>query len=390
MLKARNIIIIFCLNYLLVVVASIFVEVALLSHKAMIIQSMMQTAGDMALEQLQISDDFFTKTGYGIKNEYMIKVPLYGLDYGDFSMFDELTGENDRPNIYKKMYKPDKLKDWIKKASNVTIPVRYYDGSFLRWYEVPKVWQMGYEDLGFASMDTPKKVKSMDGMKTIDDIDTFIKTYKWGLIKKDGAYDNSASSYYLSPISLGLTYFDEDYLMNLFINNMDLLMRAQYYDPDVSNCLAQSEGILRGSTYTKYVSGYPSEWNPINNGQFTLLRGPQVTNTFLYKGLDKVQVEYKVMDMYDDANEEMNLMLFGNTSDELCDHAKKNSPNGAVATKNPIIVAKVTFPARIIVPYTSLVFREMRSNDTGSDNFLDIKFNDNYKMTYTTFFAVTP
>ena len=75
MLKARNIMIIFCLSYLCMVITSFFIESAALSKKASSIQTMIQTAADMALEQSQATDDFFVDTGYYTSGGYDIMLP---------------------------------------------------------------------------------------------------------------------------------------------------------------------------------------------------------------------------------------------------------------------------------------------------------------------------
>ena len=67
MFKARNIIITFCISYLLLIATSFFFESAALTKKGANIQAMVQTAADMSLEQAQATDDFFVDVGYATR-----------------------------------------------------------------------------------------------------------------------------------------------------------------------------------------------------------------------------------------------------------------------------------------------------------------------------------
>lgn len=425
MLKAKNIIILFCLNYILVVIASLFIESAMLSNKATEMQSMIQTAADMALEQLQVSDDFFIQDNsyYGETrvNEYKVKMPSD--TEGKFktvNMFKALTGETDKVEIYKKMFVADDFNAWLGTASKVKVMAADFSSGGINWYFVPTVWQMGYSDLNMnliANGDM-HKIKAVSGSNKIGG-DTaallspegFAQDYNWLRIERP-------SGYCLSPIALGVTYINKEYLQELFINNMDLLMRSQY------SGLELGDGIAKGSTYSSWVDNTSlAYYNPINNGKFTLLRGTREThnvdgiNVSTYSGIRQPDIEYKVIDMYDSLNDDLLLTLFGSTANELKSDARRYLPNGAVAADGRIVVAKVTLYANVVVPYESLVIRELRgmadasgSIDTlelgvatdagvernnGKWNFLDVNIwntNDpsDYCYEYTTYFAVTP
>ena len=63
MLKAKNIVIIFILNYLLILLVCCLLEIIFISNHATQAQLLMRTAADMALEQVQATDDFFVSGG---------------------------------------------------------------------------------------------------------------------------------------------------------------------------------------------------------------------------------------------------------------------------------------------------------------------------------------
>ena len=62
-MRMRNILTILLLNYLILNIVSAVVELWYVSDRAQYIQGMMMTAADMALEQTQATDDFFTSGG---------------------------------------------------------------------------------------------------------------------------------------------------------------------------------------------------------------------------------------------------------------------------------------------------------------------------------------
>ena len=77
MFKAKNILVIFFINYAIIVVVSAFAELWFVADKAQEVQVLVSTAADMALEQTQATDDFFIKNrGYYIKGNdlYTLKM----------------------------------------------------------------------------------------------------------------------------------------------------------------------------------------------------------------------------------------------------------------------------------------------------------------------------
>lgn len=441
MLKARNIILIFCLNYLFVVFACLFVETAILSQKAALIQNTITVAADMALEQVQVSDDFFTTDGYGLNNaEYKIKAPtVAGNEYVEVNMFQALTGKSTRDSIFREAFTGSKtaseFNSWARKASGVkSMTAKLSPSGGINWYYIPKVLQIGTEILPMGSselnrvnmMTSDYKVGPTASSVSAND---FVEMYGWQPIAKGGSINGVDATYYLTPISLGLTYINSDYVNKLFINNMDLLMRSQYSD------LTEYEGMVgteKGNAYYSLIdttSMAGDMYNPINNGIYTLLRGSEDTvsvgsagTVSLYNGLKPPKIEYKVIDMYDNNsdNEDLLLMLFGKDANYLKSSSEraKSLPNGTLAKENRFIVAKVTFYAHIIVPFSTIISKEFRGmaddsgnlatlylgtfgndvqsrSNNGTRNFLDLNMwktgtDDDYEIEYTRFFAVAP
>lgn len=441
-MKAKNIIIILCINYVLMFVISLFIETAYLGHKATLIQNMIQTAADMALEQVQVSDDFFTSEGYGlVDSEYKIKVPtITGSEYAEANMYTALSGKTTRNDIYfdafNKSNPANGFADWIPAASKVKGMVAQFNTGGINWYYVPKVLQMGSDiltdspALNQVNSVSPSNYKVggiVSGMGT----NTFIDLYGWQNAAKGGRVNGVDTTYYLTPISLGLTYINKEYVQKLFINNMDLLMRSQYDDITWGEGMYGTSELTKSTAYASLVDDTTfsgADYNPINNGVFTLLRGEADTHTVsgagtveMFKGLKEPDIEYKVIDMYDTSsnNKDLLLMLFGRDANYLKSQAK-NLPNGVKANENRFIVAKVTFYAHVVVPFESLIMKEFRGmsssssgvtlgdrligtfgadisnkNNDGTNNFLDINIHktgseDDYVLEYTRFFAVAP
>ncbi len=426
MLKAKNIVIIFILNYLLILLACSFLEIIFISNHAQTAQLLMRTAADMALEQVQATDDFFvTGGGYLLENQGSYKLNVCtGTRFEQVDLFPSFTGltnsVSDIGNIYTKLYGGGKMKKFIEDSSilNLRFITGYTqpplgidsDTNILvtNWYHVPKIYQMGKDILGVDDGSILNNFLSLgipiynSGSKQAD-VDAIMSMYELNNATKK-AYDSLGNeiNYYYTPISLGITYINEDLLQALFINNIDLLMRSKYtqnssYDLSSAEC---GNGIWCGSFYKELVdTDSLSAWNPINNGAFTFLRGTQVSGTsqgaMFFEGTVKPKIEYIVLDMYNnsDLNNEMLQQVLGprftNSSDSDVDARYKGqtltggllkdidkesieyletiiygAPNSSSPLNHkPIVIAKVTFYADFIIPYSTVSLREMRGRE---------------------------
>lgn len=430
MLKAKNIIIIFVVNYLLILLACCFLELIFIGSKAQEVQLLMRTAADMALEQVQATDDFFTTGGGYIMDgeELATDVTPYKLNalgingkYKQVNMFEAVTDKKEIGQIFKTVYSPAKMQDFIDKNPN-SLEVYFTagivehnndSGGFdsdggdvnntqislnTNWYHVPMLAQLGRDIVGnkarfIYKMDGNKVLSSTGGAN--DPITQIWTMYDLEKAERNMDLKGSEVHYYLTPLSLGITYINEDLLQAFFMNNLELLMRSKYitrgnYNLNSEEC---GNGVLKGGFYseltdTKSLQGF----NPINNGSFTLLRGQRVGSTDmsieLYKGI-MPKIEYLVIDMYSDDNDSNSVQnqllqqIFGPRFSENSENAafskravtgkllkemnaesiqnmKELTGGGDIYNHKPIIVAKVTFYADFIVPYSTVSLREMR------------------------------
>ena len=433
MLKARNIMITFCISYLLLVVTSYFFESAALAKRASNIQTMIQTAADMSLEQAQATDDFFVDAGYATGGGYDIMLPTISGDaFVPAPMYEAVTGMTTREDIFDYLYKTSEFKEWAKETSGVTTQMAYLNSSGnIVWCRVPKIIQFGVDYLDTSTFGNAKQLNSnaettsrISGVPVTD----VANLYNYNSPKTT----TSVGDYYLTPISLGMTYFHPTVLARLFSANMDLLMRSKVVGDGMD--ISDYEGVLTSGTYSQLidVSTFRNgRGNPVNDGTFTFLRGDShtvMTSTgqtcSVYDGVEP-KIEYKVVDMYNKDNnpdvEKLILLAFGRSSDYLeSKNTNKEYNNGYVIKSKPCVIAKVTFYAPIIVPYETSIARELRTmsepglknrylnnytsgiNNNGTRNFANVKFDathtgltdspkyNDYCIEYTTYFAVAP
>jgi hypothetical protein len=404
-MKIRNIIIILVLNYLTLLIVSSIIELAALSTKAENVQMTMRTAADMALEQTQVIDEYMAYNG---RAAYSLKMPSsYGTGFIPVDMFEGVYGLNStqdgkKKEIFETLYNND-FKMLALRLAPMKKPVRYWNiarTNFV-WYYAPSVAMMGRNML-------PRE-------RSIDEItDLYGNAIPQSLANEIFSvygYDpyvktSGGKEYYNTPVNLGITYLNEELLGTLFMNNIDLLMRQKYKAN--LNTPEGGNGVLTGSTYVASIKGDLSAQNPINNGEFTVLRGtqkPAVLSVKSFLGV-KPQVLYKVIDMYDSANDNLLIELlgpnkggFGTKAEYLKDLDKdtRNPATNSPYTTKPFVVAKVTFYLDVIIPYYTLLMRELRANVGNTDsNFIDLQdekksgVGGTKRISYTRYFSITP
>ena len=412
MLKARNIVIIFVLNYLAIVVISAFLELTVINSKARDVMETIRTAGDMSLEQTQAIDEYLSKSssgGYQIttaskQGNGFIKSDVYSAMLG----IDTATTSG-KEKVFDYLYNNNEFKMIAKRAGVMKTPVKYWDSpannNFL-WYYMPTVAAVGTEILPQDTVNNHLRVENSNGVKlTSDWSNAIMKAYGVDKAKKlsDGV------EYYNTPLAYGVTYLNEDLLTRLFVNNMDMLMRYKY-DENL-NTAEGGNGVLEGDTYHTRISdtsrSTADDNNVINNGVFSFVRHKAIdtgSDTTAYEGV-KPEIQYKVVDMYDASNDRLLKYLFGSNTEgfstkaeylKSLDSSRINPVTNSPWTSKPIVVAKVTFYADVYVPYFSLIFRDFSSSIGNQDNnFIDIKDagtnpDGSRRIAYTRFFAVTP
>lgn len=432
MLKAKNIIIIFILNYLILLLLSSFLEAVFIGSKAQEVQLLMRTAADMALEQVQATDDFFTTGGGYIMDvngtslrtnvtPYQMKAPTISGVYKDFNMFQAVTGTNDVGEIFNKIYGNGRVQKFIQDNPNVltvdfTAGYSYTetigDGTSIddqlltmktEWYKVPNLANMGMDITG-PEIKT-NSVFKMDGNLLVDAdiLNTIWSMYDLNTAAKEMDLNGTNINYYLTPISLGVTYINEELLQAFFMNNLELLMRSKYSSRTGYNLNDEinGAGVLKGTFYPELTdTDSVKNLNPINNGSFTLLRGERLEGTdpevTLYKGI-MPKIEYVVIDSYDDGANDLLQQVYGakfskqsnnsiyadrpvtgsllkSMNEEYINNMKSmtGTTKSSIYDHKPIVVAKVTFYANFVVPYSTPSIREMRGR-VNSSNTVDAR-----------------
>lgn len=404
MLKVRNILIIIAVNYAILFFLSVVLEITILNNRAKEVDSVIRISAKMALQQAQVVDE---NLAYNGRDSYKLTMSrTNGNGFEQVDLFDGVWGiptgsEANAEAIFLKLYNNEEFKSLASTTTAVTKPIRYYNASKTgyAWYYMPTVAMMGTNIL--PSKVTTNGVKSVNGAYMSSSLakemfaDYGVTSYK---------KTSNGETYYNTPISLGITYLNSSLVSDLFMNNLDLMMRRKYEEN--LNTPEGGNGVLEG-TYADKITGSIETLNPINNGVFTLLRGEKKGGNgqvATYKGVTP-KIEYKTIDMYDSANDDILVNLFGANKGSYSSKAEYlksldanvTNPvtNQAYKTK-PIVVAKVTFYADVIVPYYSVMLREMRGAEAGSNNFLNLvdEHQEGQKgstrMEYTTYFAVTP
>lgn len=407
MLKARNMLLIIALNYVLLIVISGVMEIQALAVKSREVQALMRTAGDMSLEQVQLVDDFMAYEG---REAYKMNMTSKN---GDGFVFNDLfagvmgldaTQTANRDQIYNKLYQTSEFNAFIPSTNAMRLPVKYYNSTktAMQWYYMSRAAMLGADiippgsDVGYVNdiNNNPLTSGFSEMMYADYKFDSHIRV-------------SDDMEYYNTPLNVGITYLDRDLLGSIFINNVDLVMRSKYKDN--LNTPEGGDGILRGSTYADRLHGSLDEFNPVNNGLFSVLRGseaPSTGNGQMYMGV-KPDIDYRVIDMYDSVNDPLLIDLFGANKEGMStkaeylynlDIATLNPMTNQPYTRKVIVVAKVTFYMDVVVPYFSIIMRDLQSTvgDSGSSNFIELEptikegSGGTRRVEYTRYFAVTP
>lgn len=423
--RYKHIITMIILTYATSLILSGFVENLYMYEKVSQLNFIMRTAGDMALEQTQITDDFFKpKDSFVVQDrladadnqhkDFKIKVPNdSNTKFEEASLYREYTGVENKGAIYDRIYSADGsafkqqldskdtgalTKDKIKKIKTPIIKINSSTGA-LDTVFIPTLAQMGIENNQTYKNEIIDSKKGITGnfQHYISTSDLqgmnkeLIKGYELNRVTKMSELDGKDIDYYLTPLSLGITYLDKDLLQLLFINNVNLLMRAKYYNNMQDGRGYIGNGVLRGQTFADAVdtSAARIDANYINNGVISAEVGsPSPGHGRLRQGSSKsneqVEIRYKVIDMYNNENERILKEVLGVIPQKQLtdfrvskygDYYKaldlKDRQNGTTVTQltKPIVVAEVKFKLNTIIPYSTLGMRELRAysrpNDAG-------------------------
>lgn len=400
------------INSLLILIVSIFLENSAIEHKGLRTRSLMETAADMALEHLGQTDEFFIKDG----EDGSFNINIQGVDgkYTNMNMYEAIYNSRDKSEIFLKLFDTPDFKAFSRNLSNMRIPFTRYnkETNTFKWYTYPRIASVGLDIL--PSHKNVREIKGYYDNSIMPEGEAQEFYRDMGL---NTHLRHSGRVYCVSPLNLGVTYINRQLLSAMFINNMDLLMRNKYAKNDKDlNEEEGGNGIYKGSTYANKITANLDEYNPINNGEFTLLRGEELEGTEssikAYKGI-LPDIKYKVIDMYDPQNDILLSILFGakkttedgQTFDSKAEYLKYmdrdilNHVDNQPYNEKLIVVAQVTFYLDVIVPFTTTIIRGFRTKlDPPENNFIDLHrdnggkkaFSGNDLLTYTRYFAVTP
>lgn len=406
MTKARNIIIILVLNYVLLLTISVFMELNAISAKATQVQKLVSTSAELALQQTQFVGDFMDGSE---SSSFSLRMASDdGKGFKNVDLFEGMYGLNSKQEdnvskIYDMLYDNNDFKMLALRTGVIKTPVKYYNytKTGLTWYYMPKVAMVGSTML--PSMEGSNGITDLLGNPVPAGFAKELLT-AYGLDKHERV--SGGKSYYTHPLNIGITYLNEDLLSSLFVNNMDSLMRTKYSSKDLTK-YDGGNGLLEGNTYATNIKNTVDTQNPIHNGVFTYLRGEEriksSTGVSAFNGI-KPTVVYKVIDMYDPDNDDLLVELFGANKDGYSTKAEYlkqtdseilNPVTRQPYNSKPIVVAKVTFYADIVVPYFSVAVRELADYVYGGEkgNMMGIKNDDGSdvrRFSYTTYFAVKP
>lgn len=460
-MRVWNIMLIMLINYIFIIVASAFIEIEAVTLKATHVKHVIETAADMSLEQTQAIDDFIATE----EGNYQILAPNNdGSSFELVDLYEYLYGLNstvkeNKEKIFDILYNTEDFKSLAVRTGAVRKHIKFYQYSNgqptgkMQFYSVPVISQIGTSLLPPSNVT---KLKTLNGNYVADNIsNSYFQTYDSVQTKKYNSVDDEEANvyYYHSPISLGVTYVNPTMLSRLFVANVDALMRSKYVTTssgsDISDEEAAAEqgdgedggepeeeveeeevesgneesseakrnlndesgglGVARGNTMQRAIPKNALEqYNPINDGVFTFLRGSKNEDSPFesYEGV-KPDIEYKIIDMYDSANDQILVDLFGADKGSYTSKAtylkSLDEKDLDPATNQPykhkyFVVAKVTFNADILVPYFSPAIRELVSRAAGADgNYLSITApmdsrgkGNSIRYKYTRYFAVTP
>ena len=394
----KHLLIIFFLTLVPYWVISPFYELYMLPTKAAHINQVVRTAADMTIEQLKATDDFMSGElgseylAEGVTTDKMLMLANYGSFMVKVGLHEHVLGTTDRSTIFNKLYNTNEFRDYALSTVRVKRITPYSSMTGFSYVDVPAVFWLGTSFLG--NIDPGIHI-TKHGMGVGDALANQVLGM-YGL--ETLVLDLNSNEYagYRTPINSGLTYLDETLLNRLFVNNVDVLMRSKY--KDISVGLGISDNGFHSYLLDPVKAGVNSR-NPVNNGVFTFLRGRQVSNengVSMFESNNRSEVEYKVVNMYDPANESLMVYLFGpykgsySTKVEYLRslgamniHPETNSP----ILEHNIVVAKVTFRADIMVPYSTPIMKFL--SQYGRDE--SIGFLDRGRTTYeyTRLFAVS-
>lgn len=429
MLKPRNVVITLVLNYLLIMIVSIFMEAGAVQDRAREANSLIRIAADMALQNMLVVDNYFTRES-NMGDEFVMMTDMGGAFFEEVNPYFRVYNTDSKEGAFAAAFGNNSAFQTVAQESgDIKTPMYYYDG----WYQVPSILQMGQDAFGSAWNFLWDKSTVDAGEKR----DQFIIDYRYDIsmqnsdiVQRDGTTEKA---YFFTPLSLGVTYIDEKMLNFYFANNMDLLLRAKYNDTTYSESPAQwsernrdygagamgimgsGRGLANNPFWDNNQVGYNFDREMervVNNGRLSYLRGAWDDSAGEWDNGHPAVVSYKLIDVNDAANDEILKLIFGaiggdGSNGPKGDYLKSQSTTASVAgmvgydQSFPMLIARVTFAAELFIPYDTMVVRGWRQTELDGaliganyTNMRNITGTDGAEggilYEYTTYFAVLP
>lgn len=332
----KNILTILIITLFIGTLIQIGLENAFLNQEIKEITNNFQTAVDMALLQTQTADDFFkANEGYNISNRVFEIQTLNG----KYDLFKELTGETNKERIYDNLYTNntefDKfINENYNNLKKITSIHKVYNKTTKRieYRELPTIARMGGDI--FIMFQNPE-INS-----------DYIQQTQIGKKKKN--LENQ--DYYTTPLAEGIAYINPEILNKLIMNNFLLQMEKSYGNVN--------SGVFKGTTWSEQIPDV-NMIRTANNGEYTLVLGKD--NKHLYTGTITPKITYKLINVYDPANNHLLQPIFGRTAQQIKERDKNNIDprTGVQPTAKYTLIAKIEAKAEVIIHYQTPILREM-------------------------------
>jgi hypothetical protein len=377
------------------IILSAVYEFYSISEKTQQINNFMQHSAKTTLYQMTITDDFLT-VDPGLQTEGVLNfnVPC-GSTFGKRHLYETYYRTDNRSEIFNKMYNTNSFRLYAKDITGVKENLGYTSLSGITSIvQSPVVLNIGTNILGNI---IPSTVMTQGGVSVNPLLSgAVINFYQMDQVQKFVQSPDGEIDVYKTPLRLGLTYFDADLMGTLFVNNLDVLMRSKYEDITIGL------GVNDNGFHSDILEPTKNEFNhrnPINNGVFTLLKGSNyltMNDAQLFTG-NKPDIEYKVIDMFNPSNESALVYIFGpetgsySTKVDYFKSMYANEPDpftGGIPTEKNIVIAKITFKADILIPYSTPIIK--RLSKLGVNHFQGFINLNETTFEYTTLYAVIP
>lgn len=365
------------------------------------------TASEQAVNQVLASDELFT-ADMGVTQRYkntayttILTADGTNKQYTDKNLFEVVYKTNNKDELYLRMFQNNALFNDLGYMQEVC-KIKTTLGSGTGQFSIPLIARMGLLSVAPKMLDG----ESYNYLKQVVDASGYpLKMVEFGNrdwmhlydVKKyyNTANSNQKEHYYLAPTNVGITYLDPNLLQTAFASNMDILMRGKYAEAgDVSEGVGIPNVIFGGGedyVLAEDVQTYAIDNNIINNGKFAYVKGRCSMSTgvgytggtsmgAVSKGYITPTVSYKVVDVCNPENEQLVRMALTEIQGESnFENYKQWLVTQGIDINQPhyCVIAKVTFYADIIIPYSTPLSRNLHSLYT---RYTDVSANDFFQV----------